>query len=387
MIKQLSARPRADPGPAARAAGDGAADHPPPHAAVQRASSPRCAKRLAASSSRPSRTCSILAVVRHRRHGSGGHQLLRARRRGDRRQRRQVRRALGQDRRRRTASKPTRSRSSGAAPCGPTRSTQALDEHPDVARRASCRRARRRPPPCIRSSEIAAITRERDALLVVDGITAVGVFDMPMDRWGIDVLITGSQKALMLPPGPGASSRSASAPGQRVEQAKLPRFYFDLPRERDNLAKNTTAWTPAISLIIGLREALAMMQEEGCANVFARHERLARATRAGGDGARPAAARARRPESGGHRRLRARRRRRRQAVRLPARPMRVTFAGGQDQLKGKIVRIAHLGYMGAFDIDHRDRGARDGAAPLRPRGRARPRRRRRRGELLAALPA
>src|SRR5690606_3059459 len=127
--------------------------------------------------------------------------------------------------------------------------------------------------------ELAAITRRTDALLVVDGITAVGVYDIPMDAWGVDVLITGSQKALMLPPGLAVLALSERA-WQRVEAVRQPRFYFDLTRERSNQAKNTTAYTPAISLVIGLHEALRMMQEEGFPNVFARHGRLARATRA-----------------------------------------------------------------------------------------------------------
>lgn len=196
--------------------------------------------------------------------------------------------------------------------------------------------------------QLAAVTRRRDALLVVDGITAVGVYAIPMDRWGVDVLVTGSQKALMLPPGLALIALSARA-WERVEQTRQPRFYFDLPRERANQAKNTTAYTPAISLIIGLRESLAMMQEEGWANVHARHERLARATRAAGaalglrlvapDNPSPAVTGLFTPEGidGG------------KLFSYLRDKMQVVFAGGQDQLKGKIVRIAHLGYIGAFD--------------------------------------
>lgn len=196
--------------------------------------------------------------------------------------------------------------------------------------------------------ELAAITRRRDALLVVDGITAVGVYDIPMDQWGVDVLITGSQKALMLPPGLAVLALSARA-WARVEETQQPRFYFDLPRERTNQAKNTTAWTPAISLVIGLHESLRMMQEEGYANVYARHERLARATRAGAealglrlvapDNPSPAVTGLYVPEGIDGSKLFAYLRDK----------MRVVFAGGQDQLKGRIIRIAHLGYIGAFD--------------------------------------
>lgn len=196
--------------------------------------------------------------------------------------------------------------------------------------------------------QLAAVTRKRDALLVVDGITAVGVYPIPMDRWGVDVLVTGSQKALMLPPGLALVALSARA-WERVAQTRQPRFYFDLPRERANQAKNTTAYTPAISLIIGLKESLTMMQEEGWANVYARHERLARATRAAGvalglrlvapDNPSPAVTGLFTPEGVDGGRL----------FSYLRDQMQVVFAGGQDQLKGKIIRIAHLGYIGAFD--------------------------------------
>jgi len=196
---------------------------------------------------------------------------------------------------------------------------------------------------------IAEITRARDVLLVVDGITAVGALDLPMDRLGIDALITGSQKGLMLPPGLAFIALSARA-WAAVQRATLPRFYFDLARERKGVAERSTAWTPAISLIQGLRVALAMMRSEGLPNVYARHDRLARATRAGAaaiglqllapDAPSPAGTAVCLPGgvdgSGMFRYLRDR--------------MRVTFAGGQDQLKGKIIRVAHLGYVGSFDI-------------------------------------
>jgi aspartate aminotransferase-like enzyme len=196
--------------------------------------------------------------------------------------------------------------------------------------------------------ELGEITRARDVLLVVDGITAVGVYDVPMDAWGIDVLVTGSQKALMLPPGLAFIALSERA-WARAAACCQRRYYFDLARERQNQAKNTTAYTPAISLIIGLREALAMIEEEGLPNVFARHARLARATRAAAEALSlrlvapgapsPAATGIYVPEAVDGAKLVAYLRDR----------MGVTFAGGQDQLKGRVVRIAHLGYMDVFD--------------------------------------
>lgn len=223
-----------------------------------------------------------------------------------------------------------------------------LDEHPAI--RGVLVQASETSTAAVHPIEaIAQVTRQRDTLFIVDGITAVGVFDLPMDRWGIDVLITGSQKALMLPPGLAFLALSERA-WQRTKQAKLPRFYFDLAKERENLAKDTTAWTPAISLIIGLREALAMTREEGLPRVFARHARMAEATRAAAKAMSlslvapgapsPALTGIYTPPDvdGG------------KLVAYLRDRMGVTFAGGQDQLKGKIVRIAHLGYMGVFDV-------------------------------------
>jgi aspartate aminotransferase-like enzyme len=196
---------------------------------------------------------------------------------------------------------------------------------------------------------IARITRERDTLLMVDGITAVGVTDMPMDRWGIDVLVSGSQKAFMLPPGLAFIALSERA-WKASETAKLPRFYFDLRRERDNLHKNTTAYTPAINLIYGLSQALDMILAEGLQNVFTRFARLAAATRAGAtalglklvapEAPSPAVTGIYTPENLDSGALQ-------KYLRYS---LGVEVAGGQDQLKGKILRLAHLGFIDNFDI-------------------------------------
>jgi aspartate aminotransferase-like enzyme len=197
--------------------------------------------------------------------------------------------------------------------------------------------------------EIAKITRERDTLLIVDGITAVGVFDVPMDRWGIDVLVTGSQKALMLPPGLAFIALSERA-WKRADKAHLPGFYFDLKRERKNQADNTTAYTPAVTLVIGLAAVLTMLEKETYPGVFARHARLAAATRAASEalGLKLLAPTAPSPAATG--------------FFLPAGveggkltkylrdKVGVDIAGGQDHLKGKILRVAHIGYFGNFDI-------------------------------------
>jgi len=197
--------------------------------------------------------------------------------------------------------------------------------------------------------EIAALTREKEVLLIVDGITAVGATEVPMDQWGIDILVTGSQKALMLPPGLAFVSLNAKA-WSRVEAATLPRFYFDLRRERKEQQKHTTAYTPAISLIYGLHEVLRLLRAEGLEHVFARHARLAAATRAAMQalGLRLLAPEHPSPAATG--------------VWLPAHVdgsqlltymrdhMGVDIAGGQDHLKGKVARVSHIGYAGPFDV-------------------------------------
>jgi len=196
--------------------------------------------------------------------------------------------------------------------------------------------------------QIAAITRDRDVLLMVDGITAVGVTDVPMDRWGIDVLVSGSQKAFMLPPGLAFIALSDRA-WAAAEKARLPRFYFDLRRERTNLHQNTTAYTPAINLVYGLAQALGQMLEEGLPSIFARCDRLMRATRAGAtamglrlvapDAPSPAVTGVFVPDGvdGG------------KLQKYLRNTLGVEVAGGQDQFKGRVLRIAHLGYTGEFD--------------------------------------
>lgn len=199
--------------------------------------------------------------------------------------------------------------------------------------------------------DIAQITAQYpDCTLVVDAITALGVIDMPMDDWGLDVVISGSQKALMLPPGLAVMALSNKAWSQ-VERSTTKKFYFDLKTERENqkTGNDTTAWTPAVSLIIGLNEVLNMMLEEGLDALFARHALLAKATRAGvqalgmqlistSPAASATGAYVPKGIDGAA------------FIKYLRDQMGVTFAGGQDDLKGKILRIAHLGYYDVFDV-------------------------------------
>ena len=197
--------------------------------------------------------------------------------------------------------------------------------------------------------ELAAMVKGRaNTIMVVDGITGVGVFELPTDAWNIDVLVGGSQKALMLPPGLAFAAVSDKA-WEFNKNSKLPKFYFNWAKERSNLEKNQTNFTPAISLIVGLRESLRMIKEEGLENVYRRIEVLARATREGAkalglkifaQSPSPAVTAIVAPPGIDG-----------QAIyKTLWKKYGVTGAGGQDQLKGKIFRIATLGYADKYDV-------------------------------------
>ena len=198
--------------------------------------------------------------------------------------------------------------------------------------------------------EIGGVLRKCDGtLLVVDAITGIGVFDMPMDQWGLDVVISGSQKALMLPPGLAFAALSQKA-WKFVERSNLPKYYFDFKRELKAIQKNQSAYTPAISLMVGLRESLRLIQQEGLTEVFRRHERLARATRAAvkalgldlfaPEAPSPALTAVKVPEGIDGLKLQE----------LFFERFGITVAEGQDRAKGKIIRIAHLGYYDRLDM-------------------------------------
>ena len=196
--------------------------------------------------------------------------------------------------------------------------------------------------------EIAALTRTSQALCIVDAVSALGAMPLPMDEWGIDILLTGSQKALMLPPGLAFAAASEKA-WKLNESASLPRFYFDWRREREMQRKNQTAWTPAISLIMGLAEVLRWLRELTLPAVYARHERLARASRSAMEAIgctlyaeRPAVSLTTvcAPAGIDSDKL----------IKTLKTKYGVTLVGGQDAAKGKIFRIAHLGYFDDLDI-------------------------------------
>jgi aspartate aminotransferase-like enzyme len=128
---------------------------------------------------------------------------------------------------------------------------------------------------------IGAVLRDSATLLVVDSVSGVGGVDFRMDEWGVDVVVTASQKSLMCPP--GLAIAGVSDKGMRVIDAArgMPRYFFDFRRAKTSLDKGETPFTPPVSLMLGLREALAMLDEEGLPAVLKRHARLAAALRAG----------------------------------------------------------------------------------------------------------
>jgi aspartate aminotransferase-like enzyme len=189
-----------------------------------------------------------------------------------------------------------------------------------------------------------------DCVLVVDSITGIGAVPCKTDEWGLDVVMTGSQKGLMLPPGLAAVSVSEKA-WKAYERSTLPKFYFDWGPYKKNLEKQTTPFTPAVSLVIGLAEAIKLMREETIEGIIARHSRLAEATRRGcealgmklfapADGRGSAVTPVWVPEGVDGK----------QIVKIMKNKYGVTIAGGQDEYEGRIFRVGHLGYFGDFDI-------------------------------------
>ncbi|MBI4405443.1 MAG: alanine--glyoxylate aminotransferase family protein, partial [Deltaproteobacteria bacterium] len=199
--------------------------------------------------------------------------------------------------------------------------------------------------------DIAKVVRENsDALLVVDAITALGVCDIPMDKWGLDAVVGGSQKALMLPPGLAFIALSQRAHECR-KQATLPRFYYDLATEEKSAKNGETAWTTAVSLVCGLDLVLTQMKAVGLETVFQHYAKLAEATRKGivAMGLELFAKQSPSPAV--------------TAVHVPASIpdgkkivsyMRdrfgTTIVGGQDAWKGKMFRLGHLGFYDELDM-------------------------------------
>ncbi|TQR15301.1 pyridoxal-phosphate-dependent aminotransferase family protein [Psychrobacillus soli] len=194
-----------------------------------------------------------------------------------------------------------------------------------------------------------AIREVSEALVVVDGVSCVGGVETKMDEWGIDIMVTGSQKAFMLPAGLTFVAASERA-WKVIEENEQPRFYLNLKKYRDNLLKDTTPFTPALSLLFGLKQVLTLIEAEGLDNVYSRHDLLKRMTRAAfkaidipllttDEDASPTVT-AVQPEDFDAEEFR----------KILKQEFAISIAGGQQHLTGKIFRIGHMGYCSPADV-------------------------------------
>jgi aspartate aminotransferase-like enzyme len=196
---------------------------------------------------------------------------------------------------------------------------------------------------------IAKYIKAHGALSIIDAVTSLGASNVPIDAWSLDVVCSGSQKGFMIPPGLGFVTVSPKA-WEAYKVAKLPRYYMDLGKYSKGAAKNTTPFTPPVNLIFALQAALTMMKAEGLENIFARHLRHMHATRAAitamglalyapeGHGSPAITAVA--PTTVDAEQIRS----------VMKKKFDIVLAGGQDDLKGKIFRIGHLGFVCDRDI-------------------------------------
>jgi serine---pyruvate transaminase len=197
---------------------------------------------------------------------------------------------------------------------------------------------------------LAAVAKDIGALVVVDAVSSLGAVPLETDAWGIDVVVAGSQKALMCPPGLAFASASPAA-FDAAARATSPRFVFDWERTRVAQAKLDAPFTPAVSLVRALDVALGMLLDEGLEGAFERHAALGRACREGAkamglelfspDEDRSAVVTAIRVPEGVDGA---------EVVAMLRDRFGITIAGGQGELRGKIIRIGHIGWFDVFDI-------------------------------------
>ncbi|MFH1031436.1 MAG: alanine--glyoxylate aminotransferase family protein [Chloroflexota bacterium] len=203
------------------------------------------------------------------------------------------------------------------------------------------------------TNDIAAISKaakEFDKLIIVDAVSSLSGIDLPVDKWNLDVVVTASQKAWMVPPGLAMVSMSQHA-WEASTKAKMPRFYWDLALAKSNAEKGQTPWTPAVSVCYALDAALDMILKEGIQNVFARHARVAQAARKGIKSLglslfadeKYASNTVTAVNSDGldNKKMR----------KILREEYQIVLAGGQQKLDGKIFRIGHLGWVDVPNIE------------------------------------
>ena len=194
---------------------------------------------------------------------------------------------------------------------------------------------------------IGEVIKNYDAAFITDAVSGLGAHELLPDKWGIDMVVSGSQKTIMLPPGLGFISVSKDS-WKRIERSDLPKYYWDLKKYKKSIEKNQNPFTPPVTLLVGLNESLDIILAEGLENMWARQARTAKAMRAGiealglklfpkdpsnvlttvsiPDGV-----------DGG-------------ALVKTLKKNGIFPAGGQAQLKGKIIRVGHIGYLDEYDV-------------------------------------
>ncbi len=197
---------------------------------------------------------------------------------------------------------------------------------------------------------VAGVVRNTPAVLVVDAISGLGATDLQTDNWGVDVVVAGSQKGLMLPPGLSFVSVGPKA-WELIKKSTCPKYYFNLTAAQKAAEKTDTPFTPAIGLVVALNESLKLIQESGLENLFSYYARLAAGTR---EAAKAMGLTLFTDESCLSNVV--------TAINVPAgidgekcvKIMRdthgITLAGGQAELKGKIIRISHMGCLDEYDL-------------------------------------
>lgn len=195
----------------------------------------------------------------------------------------------------------------------------------------------------------AAIKEVSEALVIVDGVSCVGGVETKMDEWGIDIVVTGSQKAFMLPAGLAFIAASERA-WKKIEANPQPRFYLDLKKHRDTIVKDTTPFTPALSILFGLQQVLNLFEEEGLEKVYARHTLMMQMTRAAfkahdiplltSDAAASPTVTAVKPADFDVPAFR----------KVMKKEFAIELAGGQQHLEKTIFRIGHMGYCSPADM-------------------------------------